>query len=1175
MAIRMRRGNEADLDKTKLVSGEIAVSVDADIVRVSKGNGETIDLATQDDLRNIIKLDGGVTIEENTLVISPEEETTEEQGTPVDIDKISIDGGETLNPIKDSTARTNITSVSGRVTAIENSVGANNGIAPLDSTGRVPSSNLPSYVDDVIEGYYKVADGKFYKESTYTTEITPESGKIYVSIDTNKEYRWGGSTYVEIASALALGETQGTAYEGSKGKANADNIADIQSVIPAKASTSNMLATMEDVGGSGGEAVWGGITGTLSDQTDLAEALNSKADYNGVEALIKTTVGFATKNILNCDIASGEHTKNGLTIYVTRYVNGQIASISVNGTATAKTYIEVASSVPEIVANAYILNGCPSGGSSSSYGLMIEGSYGSEFTDYGDGVLIQRGVVNGKVYIVIANGYTANNLYFYPMIRDKNVADDTYEGYRENVKSLIDKKADASDVNNKVSESLLKDTVGWIGKNLDNPFKIDKNTSTDYTKTDKGYSVFTSASVAYGKVFLWYSDLPKNTDLTLTVNADYTSGTGKVVVDGTNDTLANRTFIKGTNTFTADTEVELTFNTGSYKYILVTLQVTDTTSASGNILYDEYMLRKASVIDPTYEPYHDNVDLTIDKKAELLDKDTVGWIGKNKVSSIFINAVQPIYETVLFGEIDNLQPDTDYILSFDTTDSGTAYYTNENIFTSDSTVTTNGGTTSVQVRTKSALDKSAANQYTVGRGWRLLKNRNAQSITPNFANVMLRKADISDATYESYHPSVEQTLRDAEVIEGKNLLDIPESVVNLTANGGTFAVNRNNNGDVTSIVVNGTFTSNTTLNLVNNLVLNRDLFLSGAPQTGSSSTYLLAAHDGTRYYEDKGNGVTLPSGTYRIFIVCYNGYTANNLTFKPMLCTKEEWDKSQAFEPYYIPLKDSKFDRSEQRVLGAKNRLEIPRSVVTTTHNNVTFTVYRDSNGNVEKINVNGTSPNDNYGQLLLSKYSYGNTNPLLPKERVRFSLEGATSGLHFCIGKGNSYVSNSDASNSVVLNGDDFSWVYIRLDAGKSANVDIYPMIVEASDPDTTYAPYAMTNREITEKVSELDAGHFFGGNFPFYMKRYTLSANKSLRITGASSYQNYFIMGDSQLFFIVQNSPTNSFINSLSEKSTGITPTITHVEDKIVKLNNAQSYGLGLIIISMSDFDAETVTT
>jgi len=85
--------------------------------------------------------------------------------------------------------------------------GANGGVAELDSTGKVPSSQLPSFVDDVLE---------YDKQSSFPT--TGESGKIYIAKDTNKTYRWSGTAYVEISSSLALGETSSTAYRGDRGK---------------------------------------------------------------------------------------------------------------------------------------------------------------------------------------------------------------------------------------------------------------------------------------------------------------------------------------------------------------------------------------------------------------------------------------------------------------------------------------------------------------------------------------------------------------------------------------------------------------------------------------------------------------------------------------------------------------------------------------------------------------------------------------------------------------------------------------------------------------------------------------------------------------------------------------------------------------------------------------------
>lgn len=96
---------------------------------------------------------------------------------------------------------------------------ANNGVATLGADGKVPASQLPSFVDDVLEGYLNADDGKFYEESAYTTEIPAEGGKIYTDLSNSKTYRWGGSAYAEISASVALGETQGTAYEGSKGAA--------------------------------------------------------------------------------------------------------------------------------------------------------------------------------------------------------------------------------------------------------------------------------------------------------------------------------------------------------------------------------------------------------------------------------------------------------------------------------------------------------------------------------------------------------------------------------------------------------------------------------------------------------------------------------------------------------------------------------------------------------------------------------------------------------------------------------------------------------------------------------------------------------------------------------------------------------------------------------------------
>ncbi len=93
------------------------------------------------------------------------------------------------------------------------SKGAPGGLASLNESGIIPSAQLPSYVDDVIE-----------VDTFSNLPGTGESGKIYIVQDTNLTYRWSGTGYVEISKSLALGETSSTAYPGDKGKATTDKL---------------------------------------------------------------------------------------------------------------------------------------------------------------------------------------------------------------------------------------------------------------------------------------------------------------------------------------------------------------------------------------------------------------------------------------------------------------------------------------------------------------------------------------------------------------------------------------------------------------------------------------------------------------------------------------------------------------------------------------------------------------------------------------------------------------------------------------------------------------------------------------------------------------------------------------------------------------------------------------
>ena len=245
------------------------------------------------------------------------------------------------------TGNVNITPANiGAIASIEK--GTASGVAELDSNGKVPSSQLPSYVDDVKEGYLNSADGKFYEESTYETEITPEADKIYVDKATNITYRWSGSAFVPIGSDLALGETSTTAYRGDRGKAAYDHASDANKISTATASgfykvaataeghvSSLTAVTKADITALGipdadnlGTAASKDSTSTItSDSTDLIEG---GAVYTALQGKANSAdLGTAAAKDATTSVTSGSEdviTSGGVYTYVdtviTQALNG-------------------------------------------------------------------------------------------------------------------------------------------------------------------------------------------------------------------------------------------------------------------------------------------------------------------------------------------------------------------------------------------------------------------------------------------------------------------------------------------------------------------------------------------------------------------------------------------------------------------------------------------------------------------------------------------------------------------------------------------------------------------------------------------------------------------------------------------------------------------------------------
>lgn len=158
--------------------------------------------------------------------------------------------------------------------------GASNGVAELDANGKVPSSQLPSYVDDVLE-----------YASFNNFPLSGESGKIYIAQDTNKTYRWSGSAYVEISASLALGETSSTAYRGDRGKTAYDHASAKGSAFTSgmyKITTNSeghvtaaTAVAKSDITALGipGSDTWRGIQDNLTSSANTTESLSAKQGY--------------------------------------------------------------------------------------------------------------------------------------------------------------------------------------------------------------------------------------------------------------------------------------------------------------------------------------------------------------------------------------------------------------------------------------------------------------------------------------------------------------------------------------------------------------------------------------------------------------------------------------------------------------------------------------------------------------------------------------------------------------------------------------------------------------------------------------------------------------------------------------------------------------------------------
>lgn len=156
--------------------------------------------------------------------------------------------------------------------------GIANGVATLGNDGKIPSAQLPSFVDDVVDSY--IVSGAtplsagWLSATSGGAALTPETDKIYVIVEAgeylNKTYRWSGSTYVEISTApgQATESTAGIAAIATQAECTTGTN-DTKIVTPLKMATYTagmakaFYASNTALTASGGVCTWT-ITNTLA-----------------------------------------------------------------------------------------------------------------------------------------------------------------------------------------------------------------------------------------------------------------------------------------------------------------------------------------------------------------------------------------------------------------------------------------------------------------------------------------------------------------------------------------------------------------------------------------------------------------------------------------------------------------------------------------------------------------------------------------------------------------------------------------------------------------------------------------------------------------------------------------------------------------------------------------------
>ena len=804
------------------------------------------------------------------------------------------------------------------------------------------------------------------------------------------------------------------------------------------------------------------------------------------------------KNLLDCRGLT-EQTKNGGTFTPIFDDNGNLEYINVNGTFSADTSYHLPT-IKTKINESYTINGCPSGGSDTSYRLRAQG-YAN---DIGNGATWKTisTITDIGVIIEVFNGTVCNNLKFYPMIRKASIIDDTYVPYgllslRTTCKNMIKNSQT-------FSKSDFRAEGGWsiLAEKYNGLSIASRNTSwcgvfpnNLYIEAGKTYtfSAFARTNVAHEGSYIYITNRFSTASVSLAsksikINTDWQRYS--ISFTCINSGYINPRLEVNVNGITLDVcgfQLEEGLEMTEYQpYEKSEVILSNPVELNGlNDVYDvlttEGIIRRFNkvVFDGS-----DDENWIIDKGTEycryIIELPEIAGSKSERLSNFV--CTHGLYSK--FGANTGCA-------FFYKTDNDTKFYiyANENTSLDDWKVflQSNPMTVVYELATPvleelPTIDKIALNSFKTFEGTTYvesdselkpiidvdygctdvgaisLKNKNdIQDIKINNIDNDEVSKDIINTTETVLEKSKEGGLVINEIqgkseqksYTGKNLLEC-RKLTERTINGITYTPVYEN-GMLQYINVNGTATEQSTYPLLDVRLENdteKQLYVTGCYE-GSSSTFSICTgyydENGTWKYESYNTNGNMPVdknyAKYDLCILVRKGITVNNVKFYPMISLE-----GGEYEPYVggKPSPSPDYPQEIKSVKG-KNLLNCTERTVV-TKNNITFTPVYDSNKNLLYVNVNGTNTEATYYGL------------------ADFKLEGKFIASNL----GGSYLKKSDGTWIKTISEEELidipagSGYYLQAQIYIPANEvcdnrKIYPMIRPASIIDNTYVPYGL----------------------------------------------------------------------------------------------------------------------